>query len=77
MPFQFLVFISDYKPYNGFSGSWSGASPMRAVYEPYGYPLNRPLNDMWIHKLPNLHIKEVQIYHKPTPEIVVPNAIWF
>ncbi|XP_026495987.2 acidic juvenile hormone-suppressible protein 1-like [Vanessa tameamea] len=84
MPFQFLVYIQDYlepktpvgKGVNteGTYGYGTGANRMSAY--PLGFPLDRPLYDWQVKPLTNILIQEVQIFHKPVPEIFVPNTVY-
>ncbi|XP_038222258.1 uncharacterized protein LOC119839897 [Zerene cesonia] len=77
MPFQLIVFISDYvapeTPYGkGVNpeqtfGIGTGARRMTAY--PLDYPFDRPLHQYQIENLSNVLVQDVLIYHKPTPEI--------
>lgn len=79
MPFLFFVYIGEQvSPTVAFGtgfdpavslGMGSGARYITQV--PLGFPLDRPLHHWQIDDLHNIHMSEVLIYHKHTPELDV------
>ncbi|XP_041982125.1 acidic juvenile hormone-suppressible protein 1-like [Aricia agestis] len=72
MPFLMFVSISEYKPAEKLDHDTILAVPRRISRRSYGYPLDRPLYQYQVEDLTNIHIEEVEIFHKHTPEITVP-----
>lgn len=85
MPFKLLVHISEYHApktpvgaagyKEDLHGFGTGVRYITDVYS-IGYPLDRPLYEWQVKSLTNLYIEDIQIFHKPVPEIYVPNAIY-
>ncbi|XP_023936975.1 acidic juvenile hormone-suppressible protein 1-like [Bicyclus anynana] len=84
MPFQFLVYIHEFhapatpygtgvNPENTY-GIGTGANRMTSY--PLRFPLDRPLHEWQIKRLTNFWLQEVQITHKTTPDIIVPNSMF-
>ncbi|KAF9789112.1 hypothetical protein SFRURICE_005714 [Spodoptera frugiperda] len=81
MPFVLMVYISDYRapkvhrePSNVAKVSLGlTIVAQQLTDDPLGFPVNRPLYPWQVEGVKNLYLQDVLIYHKHTPEIVVPH----
>ncbi|XP_045451550.1 acidic juvenile hormone-suppressible protein 1-like [Melitaea cinxia] len=85
MPFKLLVHISEYHTPKSPVGAAAYSEDLhglgtgdRYITDVYslGYPLDRKLYEWQVKSLTNFYIEDIQIFHKPVPEIYVPNAIY-
>ncbi|XP_072944987.1 acidic juvenile hormone-suppressible protein 1-like [Epargyreus clarus] len=80
MPFVLMAYIHEYvapkdpygtglNPKNVFG---LGTGSRRMTNYPLGFPLDRPLGQWQVDNLENMHIQDVNIFHKPIPEMKYP-----
>ncbi|KAJ2945586.1 hypothetical protein O0L34_g410 [Tuta absoluta] len=82
MPFVFVAYISEYRApkvpfgtgYDPILAIGVGSGAVRMTDDPLGFPFNKPVWYWQVKDIHNFWMEDVMIYHKPTPEVVIPHT---